>query len=80
MLKVAGELCKVDKLGRIVIPKKIRQMFNLIDGSCLELLVDDDKIVLQEYIPQCIFCGTTDNLTEYKEKCICSDCIGNLSK
>lgn len=79
MLKVAGELCKVDKLGRIVIPKKIRQMFNLTDGSCLELLVDDDKIVLQEYIPQCIFCGTTDNLTEYKEKCICKDCIDNLS-
>jgi len=79
VLKVAGELCKVDKLGRIVIPKKIRQMFNLTDGSCLELLVDDDKIVLQEYIPQCIFCGTTDNLTEYKEKCICKDCIDNLS-
>lgn len=80
MLKPVGNICKVDRLGRIVIPVNVRKMFDLSEGSPLELLVDDDKIVFRKYLPNCTFCGTTDNLTEFKGNHICADCLDELSK
>lgn len=80
MLKVVGELCNVDKLGRIVIPKRIRRIFELDQNSCLEMLIDDDKIIMKKYVPQCIFCGSTDELEEFKGKCVCKNCMNDLNK
>lgn len=80
MLKPVGNICKVDKLGRIVIPVKVRRMFDLVEESPLELFVEDDKIVLKRYIPQCSFCGSSEELTEFKGNHICKNCIAELVK
>ena len=44
----------------------------------VEIYVDDDKIILTKYAPSCIFCGGADNLTVFKDKKICSDCIAQI--
>lgn len=80
MLKACGNICKVDKLGRIVVPVKIRRMFDLRENSPLELFVEDDKIVFKKYLPQCAFCGSSENLTELKQNYICESCLSELSK
>ncbi len=80
MLKPIGNICKVDRLGRIVIPVKVRKMFDLFEDSPLELFVDDDKIVLKKYLSQCSFCGNSENLTEFKGNHICQKCIEELVK
>ncbi len=80
MLKAFGDICKVDRLGRIVIPVKVRRMFDLGENSPLELFIEDDKIVLKKYLPQCVFCGNSDNLKEYKGNHICKYCLEELSK
>ena len=40
--------------------------------------VEDDKIVLKKYLPQCVFCGSSDDLTEYKDNHICQNCLNEL--
>lgn len=80
MLKACGNICKVDKLGRIVVPVNVRRMFDLVENSPLELFVEDDKIVLKKYLPQCVFCGNSDDLTEYKDAHICKECLNELKK
>lgn len=80
MLKACGNICKVDKLGRIVVPVKIRRMFDLVENSPLELFVEDDKIIFKRYIPQCVFCGSSENLKEYRENHICEHCLSELNK
>ena len=81
MLKACGNICRVDKLGRIVVPVKIRRMFDLVENSPLELFVEDDKIVFKRYLPQCVFCGCTDDeLVEYKEHHVCKKCLEELIK
>ena len=80
MLKPVGNICKVDKLGRIVVPVKVRRMIDLVENSPLELFVEDDKIVLKKYLPQCSFCGNSENLSELRGNYICKDCLDELTK
>lgn len=40
---------KIDELGRIVIPKEIRQSLKLNMGDSLEIYIEDNKISLRKY-------------------------------
>lgn len=80
MLKACGNICKIDRLGRIVVPVNVRRMFDLVENSPLELFVDDDKIVLKKYLPQCSFCGSSEELSEFKGSYICKNCLDELTK
>ncbi len=44
----------------------------------LEIFVENDKIILKKYSPCCIFCGNGDEVTYYKGKLICRDCLEAL--
>ena len=37
----------IDRLGRIVVPKQVRDRFHLVAGTSLELNVESDKIELR---------------------------------
>ncbi len=78
-MKPSGDLCKLDHLGRIVIPVKVRRAFDLKDRDALELFIDEDRIILKKYIPTCVFCGTADELIDYKGKKICPGCVSELT-
>ena len=56
-MKSTGMIRKVDELGRIVIPKEIRDMFNIIEKDLMEIFIDGDNIILRKYEESCIFCG-----------------------
>lgn len=44
-----GIVRKIDELGRIVIPKEIRNVLNIKDSENIEISVVGEKIVLQKY-------------------------------
>lgn len=77
-MKSTGIVRNIDELGRVVVPKELRKKLGIANTDPVEIYVEDDKIILKKYIPVCHFCGSTDNLTEYKEKNICSSCIQDL--
>ena len=54
-MKSTGIVRKVDELGRIVLPKELRQILNIDKKDPLEIFVDNTSIVLQKYEPACIF-------------------------
>ena len=70
---------KIDTLGRIVLPVKIRKEFQLKADDKLELFVDSDMIILKKYIPSCVFCSSQENVHEIKGRYICEDCIKEIS-
>lgn len=79
-MKKSGELCKVDALGRIVIPVRLRRSLGLQTNDPLEVYTNDDEIVLRKYIPVCVFCGADEDLEQFKGKYICASCAKELSK
>lgn len=79
-MKPAGFLCKIDKLGRIVVPKPLRTKFDLNIDDTIELFTEGDAIVMKKYGMSCIFCGNGDDLHDFKGKPICKGCLDELEK
>lgn len=48
-MKNTGVIRRIDELGRIVIPKEIRDVFNIDSYDSIEIYVDNDKIILKKY-------------------------------
>lgn len=78
MLKSTGIVRKVDELGRIVLPIELRRTLEISVKDSLEIYVEGNTVVLKKYEPACIFCGNAKNVTTYKEKILCADCIDQI--
>ncbi len=79
-MKATGVLRKIDGLGRIVIPMEMRNKLDISTNDPLEIHVEGSQIVLKKYDPDCTFCGSTKNVTEFKGKNVCEKCIKEISK
>lgn len=75
----SGIARKIDDLGRIVIPAETRRMFNIREGDHLTIAIEGSAIVLRKVESTCIFCGTTDHVTAFKDKGICGTCRHQLA-
>ena len=78
-MKCTGIIRKIDELGRVVIPIELRHKLGIDVKDPVEIYVKGTSIVLKKFEPNCVFCGNTKNLTEYKDKLICDKCIEKLS-
>lgn len=70
---------KIDEVGRVVLPKDIRNKIGINIGDILEMDIDEDKIIIKKAEQTCIFCGSTENLESFKGKNICKNCIKLLN-
>lgn len=77
-MKSTGIVRKVDELGRIVLPKELRETFKIDHKDPLEIYVEGDSIILKKYEPACIFCGSASDVINYMDKRICRECIERL--
>ena len=77
-MKTTGMLKRMDELGRLVIPKEIRNALG-IDKEMVEFYVEGDALIVKKWTAHCVFCGETDDLIEYKEKLVCASCRKELS-
>lgn len=70
---------RIDEVGRIVIPKAIRNKLGMGLTEVVKIDIENDKIVISKAELTCVFCGTTENLETFKDKNICTDCISQLN-
>jgi len=79
-MKSTGIVRKVDELGRVVLPIELRRTLDIAEKDALEIYVDGSTIILKKYEPACIFCGDAKDVTVYKGKNICPNCLRELKK
>ncbi len=80
-MKSTGIVRSVDPLGRMVIPSELREKFGVKDGKgAFEIFVEGDSIILKKYEPTCIFCGSNKNITVFKDRNVCKNCIAELNE
>lgn len=77
-MKATGIVRKIDGLGRIVLPKELREVLDLDVNVPVEIFTDGEMIVLKKYNPGCVFCGETEGVKDFKGKNICSKCRNSL--
>ena len=80
IMKSTGIVRKIDDLGRIVLPIELRRTLNIAERDSIEIYVDEDQIILKKYQPTCVFCGNSENLSDFKDKIVCESCIKELKK
>ena len=77
-MKATGIVRKVDQLGRIVIPIELREVMDIKIKDALEIFTEDNTIILKKYDPSCIFCGESRDVSDYKGKKICKNCLKSM--
>lgn len=70
---------KLDGLGRIVIPKEIRNELNFKENQPLNINLIDNAVIITKSKKRCLFCDKSKELKEYNDFFICTECIGNIS-
>jgi transcriptional pleiotropic regulator of transition state genes len=79
-MKATGIVRRVDELGRVVIPIELRRVFGIEEKDGLEIYTDNDQIVLRKYEPACMFCGSAVEVTTFKGKNVCKECMTAMSE
>jgi transcriptional pleiotropic regulator of transition state genes len=79
-MKSTGIVRKLDELGRVVLPVELRRRLGIDIKDTLELKVDGGYVILEKYKPKCMFCKSTEDLTQKLGKQICSNCLKEIAK
>jgi transcriptional pleiotropic regulator of transition state genes len=77
-MKSTGIVRRIDELGRVVLPIELRRTMNLEVRDPVEIFMEGDAIVLKKYEASCLFCGGNRQLTEFRGKQVCGECIRQL--
>lgn len=78
-MKATGIVRKVDELGRIVVPIELRRSLGIGDRDAVEMFMETNSIIIRKHQPACVFCGSTDDTLEYKQKIVCKECIDSMA-
>ncbi len=68
---------KIDSVGRIGIPKKVRLLVHWENDTPLDIRVDTftEEVILKKAEKNCICCGATESIFHLKNDIyLCSDC------
>lgn len=80
-MQATGYVRKLDNLGRIVVPSKIRKQVEINIKDEVSIYTDENSsIIVTKYEPTCYLCSGSMELREFKGKYICQDCIDNMGK
>lgn len=78
-MKFTGIVRRVDELGRIVLPKELRDAMNIHEKTPFEIIVDSEDIILRKYACSCVFCGGEDELFDFLDRPICEKCARQIA-
>lgn len=73
-MKTAGIVRNLDNVGRLVIPKEMRNVMGISEGDPLEIFQVNNGIVVRKYSRGCMFCGSDKDTAEFKDVLICKEC------
>lgn len=78
-MKRTGMKRSLDRLGRIVLPKEMRDTMEIHIGDPLEFFIEGKELILRKYKSTlCVFCGNLDTEMYFKEQFICRTCATQL--
>ncbi|WP_312693505.1 AbrB/MazE/SpoVT family DNA-binding domain-containing protein [Caproiciproducens sp.] len=66
---------KIDQLGRIVLPKELRNSLNINANDQFEFFVDGEMIIMRKRKFECESCDGIDDVFNYEGHTVCRKCI-----
>ena len=78
-MKETDFIKQIDTVGRIVVPKELRDKLMWKTGDPVRFYTDGDRIVLKKAAQSCVFCGTPNGLRQYKGISVCGKCAAGIN-
>ncbi len=75
---MSKEYKKMTSHGSISIPVAMRRDLGIEPKDPMVVEEHQGEIRIRPYRPRCIFCGVTDDVNEFRGKCICGACAAKL--
>lgn len=69
---------QIDELGRLVVPKDVRNALNIHARDYLEITLEEGRFTVRKAEEACIFCNTTENVVAFKDRFVCPACLAEL--
>lgn len=89
-MRATGIIRRIDDLGRILIPKEIRRMCGIGEGTPMEIFTDSNGIVLKKYNVEGELLNTVTTLSEavyssrddleHEKFCQINKCMGQIKE
>lgn len=67
----SGIVRYLDPLGRIVIPKEIRDLLCFGKDDPIEIIKINNTVILRKYKEGCIFCGNEKEVVKFEGEGVC---------
>lgn len=77
-MKSTGIVRKIDALGRVVVPKEMRDVLGIEIGDPVDVMIDGGNIIMRKYCCGCYLCGFENAPVPFKGKFICADCVRRI--
>lgn len=73
---------QLDELGRLVIPKDMREVLGVKYGDSMDITLSSDmsSIIIKKSVKSCVLCGNTENLQQFKDQAICDTCVSEIGE
>lgn len=75
-----GIIRSLDPMGRVVIPKEMRKLLNVMDGDKVRIIKKNNSVVIKRVADSCLVCGSEQDLIEYKDVCLCRNCVKEMDR
>ena len=73
-----GNKGKIDNLGRVVIPKTIRDALGIKHNDEISMTVQNSNLIISKGYNTCSICDSKDVSTQIGEKLLCNSCISEI--
>ena len=68
----------VDSLGRVVVPKEMRDKLQFKENQAVNSKLFENHIQIEKSKTTCCFCGSEESLELYKNFSICNSCLSDI--
>lgn len=74
-----GVIRCTDKIGRLVIPKEIRDLLGILPGEPVKMIFKDNCVIIEKYKDVCFICGkSSEDYLIIHDKKICDKCVEKI--
>ncbi len=70
----------IDEFGRVTVPMSMRKALGLHPLTPIQIRIQGDSIVIRKHSDSCVFCSSDIDLTEFKGRFVCAECLRQLDE
>lgn len=68
----------IDDLGRLVLPKEMRDKLNFQKNQVVNIKLFENHIQIEKSINNCSFCGNQEDIISFKNFPMCRKCLNEI--